>query len=113
MTTPIRLSPADHCLIHAVCALLSDNFVFGDRPRDDAMIQSVLRDVLFDVTDDNPALHPFIDVASELSRATADQLKNLRPSMQAVVRDYHRRKLGNAWDMIRDRYSQADPQARP
>lgn len=104
MNQPTRLSPADHVLIHACGALLSDPFVYGDRPEDDAMIQQILGYVRHDVTDGNLALQPFIRIAPDLVSASRDQLAAIRSTRGGVLRDYHRRRMASAWDMIRERY---------
>lgn len=104
MTQPIRLTPEDHVLIHACGALLASPFVCGDRPRDDEMIQRILRPVWRQASDDNLALQPFVHVAPDLVDASEHQLSVLRSTRGGVLRDYHRHRMAAAWDLIRERY---------
>ncbi|VDS07924.1 hypothetical protein PARHAE_01104 [Paracoccus haematequi] len=107
MNTPIRLTPADHVLIHGCGTLLVDHFVTEERERDNAMIQTILRRVLDDTNQDNLALAHFHRIAPELVEASERHLHILRSRHAPLIRDYHRAKMAAAWDMIRERYPHA------
>lgn len=94
-----RLSAADHVLIHSVGVLLSE--VHPIKSEVEA-VQSILRDVLHDVTVDNPALSRFIEAARDLIHRPVTGIDRFRWS--DVLREYHLRRLAAAWDPIRERY---------
>lgn len=104
MTEPIKLTYADHVLIHAVAALLAD----PDWCDKDAMIQSILRDVLRDATQENPAMTAWIAIAWTLVKAPTGTLRGLRLDRTKVLRDFHMRRMAAAWDQIREGYGHAD-----
>lgn len=104
MNTPIRLTPADHVLIHGCGTLLVGHFMSPEKQRDDEMVQKILRRVLDDTNQDNLALATFHRIAPELIAAGDRHLSNLRSRHANTIRDYHRMKMAGAWDLIRERY---------
>lgn len=109
MNTPIRLTPADHVLIHGVGTLLLKSH-YSDAAEDQRWAETVqksLRCVLPDITHENLHLAQFERVADEMVDASYRRLNVLASTRQTVLWDYHRTKLAGAWDMIRERYPHA------
>lgn len=104
MSDPMKLTWQDHVLIHACGVFLADP-VADDR---DGMIQSILVDVLPDVTEDNPALADFIKAAREFVSLPALDLRAARAGRSGILRDYHMRRMAAAWDKIREHYTHDD-----
>ncbi|SFY18331.1 hypothetical protein SAMN04244548_02982 [Paracoccus pantotrophus] len=102
--SPIRLTYADHVLIHACGVFLADPCA-DDR---DGMIQSILTDVLPDVTRDNPALIDFIVAAREFIKLPTAELRAARAGKSAILRNFHMRRMAAAWDQIREQYVHDD-----
>lgn len=97
---PMKLSAHDHVLIHATAVLLA-----GRTPCDnDEMVRSILRDVLPDVTRDNPALKDLIAAASVL---VAPDGAARAWTVQEALRGWHTRRLAAAWEPIRENYAHA------
>ena len=107
MNNPIRLTPADHTLIHACGTLLCHSGCYDAQERDEQMVQAILRKVRHDASDGILALQPFIAAAPDLAAASAADLRGYRYSKGYVLWDYHRHKMAHAWDMIRERYADA------
>ncbi len=103
MSEPLKLTWADHVLIHAVSALLADP-CWDDR---DEMIRSILLSVLPDVTQENPALAAWLALGWQLVKAPADKMRALRLDRTKVLRDHHMRRMASAWDEIREGYDEA------
>ncbi len=101
---PARLTYADHVLIHACGVVLADP-VADDR---DGMIQSILTDVLPDVTASNPALADFIKAAREFVTLPTLELRAARAGRSGILRDFHMRRMAAAWDQIRENYAHDD-----
>ncbi|MGR3522696.1 MAG: hypothetical protein ACU0FT_08075 [Paracoccus sp. (in: a-proteobacteria)] len=106
MNGQIKLSPADHVLIHACGALLTDSLMAEDRAADDAMVAGILRDVLGDVNGTHPSLEPFLIIGTKLAHAGPREIQNLRATEVGIIRQFHRRRMAQAWDLIIDRYRQ-------
>lgn len=105
MSEPMKLTLADHVMIHACGALLTQQFRDDGRDQDDDMVRSILNDVLIDVSVDHPSLQPFIEIARELAHAqTAVQIHTLRSRHAGLIRNFHRQKMATAFDLIRERY---------
>lgn len=100
MADPIKLTWADHVLIHACGVFLADP-VASDS---DGVIQSILVDVLPDVTEDNPALADFITAAREFVALPVLDLRAARAGRSGILRDFHMRRMAAAWDQIRENY---------
>lgn len=100
----MKLSFADHVLIHACGVFLADP-VHDDR---DGMIQSILADVLPHVTGSNPALADFIKVAREFITLPTTELRQARAGRAGILRDFHMRRMVAAWDQIKGNYAHAD-----
>ena len=105
MSDPMKLTPADHVLIHACGTLLTDPYEGAGRDVDDEMVRQILNDVLYDVNADHPALQRFVEVGRELAHAqTPRAISQLRSTRVGLIRDFHRGKLANAFDLIKERY---------
>lgn len=94
----MRLTVHDHAMIHAL-------HVLGDAPwdtraDDDAMVRSILRDVLPGVTRSNGALAPLAGLAGVVAGASGS-IDGLRNDIHRACHDWHRRRLAAAWDSIR------------
>lgn len=100
----LRLSYADHVLVHAISSLLADP-EWCDK---DEMLQSILHDVLPDVTAENPALTAWIALGWKVVGLPADRLRALRLDRTKLLRDHHMRRMAAAWDQIREQYPHAD-----
>ena len=96
----LRLTYADHTLIHACCFMLSDTFTHDH----DDMVIETLRTVLPDVTEANPALKEFIGLARQLVALPAHIRRGPRRGWADIISQYHLRRMAAAWDRIRENY---------
>jgi len=101
MAEPLRLSLADHAMIHALGVLSRPPIT--DRS-DLALVVGILGDLMPGVTRENPQLMGLIQ--------TADQFLSCRVSVpgcygglhdraRKVMNDWDRRRLAEAWDRAR------------
>lgn len=101
MAEPLRLSLADHAMIHALGVLSRPPIT--DRSDLDLVV-GILRDLMPGVTRENPQLMGLIQ--------TADQFLSCRVSVpgcygglhdraRKVMNDWDRRRLADAWDRAR------------
>ncbi len=105
MSDPMKLTPADHVLIHGCGTLLTDPWEGNGRDADDEMVRQILNDVLYDVNADHPSLQKFLEVGRELAHAQSPRaISILRSTRGGLIRDFHRSKLAAAFDLIRERY---------
>lgn len=102
MTTPIRLTLADHALVHGVLTLLAADYYQDptERAQWQRMVQTALVRIMPEVTEGNPDLAEYIRLADELMHATPDQIHNVRSVKGSFVWQYHRLKLAVAVDRV-------------
>lgn len=104
----LRLTYADHTLIHACCFFLSDTFTSDW----DEMVITALRSVLPDVNEGNPALKDFVDLARQLVALPAHIRRGPRQGWPDIISKYHLRRMSAAWDQIRENYDHGNGTSR-
>lgn len=101
MTDHLRLSLADHAMIHALGVLSRPPIT--DRT-DLELVVSVLRDMMPGVTRENPRLAPLIRVADQFVSYRgpgAGYYGGLHDLARREMNSWDRRRLSDAWDRVR------------
>ncbi|RWR32501.1 hypothetical protein D2T29_00445 [Sinirhodobacter populi] len=100
MADPVRLTSADHALIHAVgwvaCNVLHD-------PQWQQTVLEVMREAVPAVTPRHPMMEAFARVAVDLMAASGEQVAWLRArrDAQQVVERFHLRRMAEAHEVFR------------
>jgi len=101
MVSPVKLSAADHALIHAVGWLASN---ICDTHAHLAMMRSIARDALAQANREIAAINEFARVAEDIldaaESATAGAHARAMWDANQVLQRWHASRLATAWDVL-------------